>query len=218
MKASIDCNPRPIRNSRQPLTLDQIRHAAPSAFAAEPYRDMSQRYAYSPTVNVIEGMMCAGFQPFAAAQSRTAIDDKRAHTKHMIRFRAADIQPAVGDTFPEVVLINSHDGTSAYKLMGGLFRLVCTNGLVVGDSLIESANVRHTGNVIEQVTAGSMQIVENMPAVIDAVARWREIQLSQAAQTAFAEAAHVLRFANADGEVHTPIQPSQVAAVPSVRR
>jgi hypothetical protein len=199
-----------IRNNRQPLTVEQIRQAAPSAFATEPYREMSSRYAYIPTSQVIEGMIQAGFQPFAASQSRTKIDDKRDHTKHMIRFRAPMTALVVGETFPEIVLVNSHDGTSAYKLMAGLFRLVCSNGMIVADSMIESVNVRHTGRVIEEVTTGSVELVEKMPAAIDAVARWKQIQLSAAEQTAFAEAAHAVRFADAEGTITTPIQPSQL--------
>ena len=49
----------------------------------------------------------------------------------MIMFRHADSLPsvAVGDSLVEVVLVNSHDGTSSYKLMAGIFRLVCWNGM-----------------------------------------------------------------------------------------
>jgi len=209
MKATIDSNPRPVRRN-QPLTLEEIRRAAPSAFAAEPYGAMSSRYSYIPTSTIIEGMRQAGFAPFAASQSATKIDGKRGHTKHMIRFRSQASAVALGDTFPEIVLINAHDGSSAYKLMAGLFRLVCANGLVVADSMMESIHVKHTGNVLEQVATGSMELVERMPEVIDAVARWKAIQLSSDEQKAFAEAAHVLRFADAEGSVTTPITPGQL--------
>jgi hypothetical protein len=175
---------------------------------------MSSRYAYIPTVAVIEGMMRNGFQPFAASQSRTKIEDKRDHTKHMIRFRSPDMTALakVGDVFPEIVLVNSHDGTSAYKLMAGLFRLVCTNGMVVSDSMISTVNIWHTpnANVIEDVASGSVELVEHMPEAIDAVARWKDIQLSSAEQNAFAEAAHIVRFGDADGKVDTPITPAQL--------
>lgn len=203
--------PRAIRNNRQPLTLDQIRQAAPSAFAAEPYHGMSQRYTYLPTVDVIRGMMQAGFQPFAAMQSRTSIDDKREHTKHLIRFRAANVTVSnVGDVFPEIVLVNSHDGTSAYKLMAGMFRLVCGNGLIVADTMIASLSIKHSGNVIEQAARGSVELVDRMPAALDTVDRWKSLQLTTGEQSAFAAAAHVVRFADADGAVTTPIQPAQL--------
>lgn len=195
---------------RSVLTMEELQRKAPSAFASEPYHGMSSRYAYLPTSEVIAGMLQAGFQPFAASQSRCRLEDKREHTKHMIRFRQAGMDLQVGGTFPEIVLVNSHDGTSAYKLMGGIFRLVCGNGMIVADSLIDSVHVRHSGNIIEEVTHGSMELVERMPAAIDAIARWQQIQLAQAEQTVFAEAAHSLRFADSKGKINTPILPAQL--------
>lgn len=216
MNALVNVTPRAIRNARQPLTLEQIQSAAPSAFAEEPYHAMSSRYAYIPTSHVIRGMMDAGFQPFAAMQSRTSIEDRKTHTKHMIRFRMphdASIQRMVGDVFPEIVLVNSHDGTSAYKLMAGMFRLVCGNGMIIADSMIASLSIRHSGNVIEEAARGSIQLVEKMPEAIDTVSRWRNLQLTSGEQTALAEAAHVVRFADSEGKIDTPIQPAQLLQV-----
>lgn len=202
-----------IRSNRQPLTMDQIRSAAPSAFAVQPYNRMSLKYAYIPTANVIEGMFAAGFNVFQASQSRTRIEDKKDFTKHMIRFRAQSTALAVGDVFPEVVLINSHDGSSAYKLYAGLFRLVCSNGAIVADSLLGAISVRHSGNVIEEVAKGSIEIVEQMPKTIDCVARWKGALLSETEQSIYAQAAHALRFADNEGKVDAPIAPQQLLTV-----
>ncbi len=203
----------PIRSKAVPLTLEQIQRAAPSAFATEAYEGMSARYTYIPTSDVIRGMMDSGFQPFQASQSRTRIEGKREHTKHMIRFRAQNAAMVVGDSFPEVVLVNSHDGSSAYKLMAGIFRLVCSNGLIVADSMIGSVNVRHTGNVIAEVATGSIELVDHMPVAIDAIERWKQIQLTANDQSALAEAAHIVRFADSEGHVDTPIRPDQLLRV-----
>src|SRR5882762_7334975 len=164
------------------LSNEQIQAYAPSAFAVTPYHMQSSRYAFIPTSAVIDGMRQAGFLPVKASQSRTRIADKKEFTKHMIRFRSESsvaAQAIVGDSVLEAVLINSHDGTSAYKLMCGIFRFVCSNGMVVADSLLESINIRHTGNVIEEVVAGSNRILENGPRVMDTVQAWKGIQLSQ---------------------------------------
>jgi hypothetical protein len=179
------------------LSNEQIQHYAPSAFAAQPYAAQSSRYAFIPTVNVIDGMRAAGFLPVMASQSRTRIADKREFTKHMIRFRSASSigQAAiVGDSVLEAVLINSHDGSSAYKLMAGVFRFVCSNGMVVADSLLESIHVRHTGNVIEEVISGTTHLLEQAPTVQDTIRQWGSIQLSQPEQRLLAEQAHSLRF------------------------
>ncbi|VCY70289.1 hypothetical protein BANRA_02956 [Escherichia coli] len=31
-------------------------------------------------------------------------------------------------TFPEIILLNSHDGSSSYQMLPGYFRAICTNG------------------------------------------------------------------------------------------
>lgn len=47
------------------------------------------------------------------------------------------MSPAFGwgrtSTFPETVLLNADDGTSAYRVMSGVFRLVCPNEMIVAD-------------------------------------------------------------------------------------
>lgn len=202
--------PTRIRGSRNPITLDDIQRVAPSAFAVEPYQGMSSRYSYIPTSDVIRGMMAAGFQPFAAQQSRTAIEDRKAYTKHLIRFRHPDTAITVGGIHPEIVLINSHDGSSAYKLMAGLFRLVCGNGMIVADSMIESVSLRHSGNVIQEAAERSLGLISRMPETMDTVARWRGMLLTSGEKEAYATAAHAVRFADSDGVVDTPITPVQL--------
>lgn len=196
------------------LSNEQIQAYAPSAFAATPYHAQSSRYAFIPTVAVIEGMRNAGFLPVKASQSRCRLADKKEFTKHMIRFRAASAVSSsaiVGDSVLEAVLINSHDGTSAYKLMCGIFRFVCSNGMVVADSLLESIHIRHTGNVIEEVIAGSNRILENGPRVMNTVDTWKGLQLSQPEQKLLSETAHSLRFpVDEEGHSHTDVTPDML--------
>lgn len=198
-----------------PLTLDMVRQYAPSAFATHAHESRSDRYVYIPTVNVIEGMMKAGYQPFSASQSRSRIEGKSEFTKHMIRFRHADVSNSlvVGDVIPEVVLVNSHDGTSAYKLIAGMFRLVCSNGLMIADSTVDSISVMHKGNIIAEVVEASNHIIENSGKALDSAKAWSNLQLTDGEQNAFAEAAHTVRFADAEGKVHTPITAAQLLQI-----
>jgi hypothetical protein len=141
----------PMTSARnQPLTTDDIARLAPSALAREASDGMSQRYTYIPTIDVIDGMREAGFLPFRATQSGTRDTSRSEHTKHMIRFRHADSLPsvAVGDSLVEVVLVNSHDGTSSYKLMAGIVRLVCWNGMVVGEIKARPVDIVFTDRLL----------------------------------------------------------------------
>lgn len=199
-------------NSNSPLTIDQIGQYAPSAIALQAHSSRSERYEYIPTLDVIKGMSNAGFMPFNATQSKTRTADKKEFTKHMIRFRQmSDMQvnAIVGNAVPEIVLVNSHDGTSAYKLMLGLWRFVCSNGMMVGSTL-STVRVKHQGDIVAQVIEASLLLANNAPAVLDTVNQWQALQLTTGEQSALASAAHVLRFADAEGHVKTPITPAQL--------
>ena len=206
-------NQNAIMRQQIPLTLDALRHFAPSAFATEAHESRSVRYTYIPTSEVIAGLMREGFQPFKATQSRSRIEGKYEFTKHMIRFRHPDSFAAiqrVGDSVPEVVLVNSHDGTSAYKLSAGLFRLVCSNGLMVADSTVGMLSIMHKGNIVDQVIEGSFEIVAQSEKALAKSDEWGRLALTAGEQGAFADVARELRFADAEGTIQTPITATQL--------
>jgi hypothetical protein len=203
-----------INRHQVPLTLDEIAQRAPSALATRPYDAMSAKYTYVPTLGVIEAMIKAGFQPFSAVQSRTRIAGKGAFTKHMLRFRHQDVAQSlvVGAVIPEVVLINSHDGTCAYKLIAGLYRLVCSNGMMVSDAEIDAINITHKGNIVGEVIEGSHKLIADTQRSLGTVQNWTQLQLTDGEQHAFASAAHTLRFADSEGKTTTPITADQLLA------
>ena len=196
-----------VGKQHEPLSLEEIKRKAPSAFAIEPHSSRSARYTYISTSNVIEGMIRSGFQPFSASQSSSHIEGKRDFTKHMIRFRRAGaVVSKVGDVIPEIVLINSHDGTSTYKLLAGLIRLACLNGLMVSDAELAALTIKHTGDILQNVVEGSARLIEDSAKVLDTVGNWQQLQLTNGEQLALAESARTLRFGDSEGKVDTPIK------------
>lgn len=204
------------KSGNEPLTNEQIMHAAPSAFAGEKHESRSERYAYIPTSEVIDGLRSNGFVPMFAKQGNSRVPGKADFTKHLIRFRhegqKAGMQK-VGDTYPEVILVNSHDGTSAYKIMAGLFRLVCLNGMVVSDREFANVSIPHKGNVTDLVIEGSYTVLDESRRALEAADAWAGVTLSRDEQRAMAESAHTLRFGDTDGETETPITPEQLLTV-----
>lgn len=63
-----------------------------------------------------------------------------------------------GKQGPEIILLNSHDGTSSYHMLPELFRAVCTNGLVCGESF-GKVRVPHKGDVVSQVFEGAYVVL-----------------------------------------------------------
>lgn len=125
----------PVLRSEQPLSDDQIRAVVPSIFADAPHESRSERYSYIPTAAVLAKLRKEDFQPFMVCQTRVRQDERRDYTKHMIWLRhASQINGAEAN---EIILLNSHDGTSSYQMLAGMFRFVCQNGLVCGDTVAD---------------------------------------------------------------------------------
>ena len=199
-----------------PLSDGELAQLAPSAFATEAHSSRSARYAYIPTADVIAGLRREGFAPVLARQTRPRDADRSGHTKHLIRFRhegQASQPRRVGMTFPEVVLINSHDGTSAYHVTAGVFRLACLNGMVVSDGPERSVKVPHKGDVVRQVIEGSFEVLDASRQAIEAADAWAGVTLNRDEQHILADAARVLRFGDEAGNVSTPIQAEQFLTV-----
>jgi hypothetical protein len=139
-------------------------------------------------------MRDAGFHPVFAKQSSTRDASKETFTKHLIRFRSLEPQFQVGDSAIETILINSHDGTSRYKLIMGVIRFFCENGLVVSDGMVGSVSIMHTGNIVREVVESTRRIFEQAPVVSRAINKWRTIDLQPSEQMILAQAAHSYRF------------------------
>ena len=187
--------------SKSPLSLDAIRHAASSIFAESAHSSRSSRYAYIPTSEVLSRLMQEGFQVFAAMQGGSRDEEKRGFTKHLIRLRHASQSLSVGGTHNEIVLMNSHDGTSSYRLMAGVFRLVCSNGLVVSQDSLADVRIAHKGNVADLVLDGCVEVLERLPEVSNQIQEMQELRLSSQEQAVFARAALVAKY----GEEGAPL-------------
>lgn len=192
--------------SDSPLSDEQIFSAAPSVFADAPHNSRSARYAYIPTCEVVNGLRGEGFQPFMACQARSRIEGKAEFTKHMIRFRHQN--QIIGDTANEIILVNSHDGTSSYQMLAGCFRFVCHNGLICG-SEIEDFRIRHSGDVLTNVIEGAYHIVDEFEQVDSTKELMQSVVLSPGQQSAFANAALQLRY---DPDDNVPIEAHKLNA------
>lgn len=199
----------------QALSNEQLQRVAPSIFATAPWERVSERYAFIPTIQVVDALRGEGFLPVKAMQSKTRIVGKGDFTKHLIRFRRAqDLEIEKGTELPEIVLVNSHDRSSSYQLSAGIFRLVCSNGMIVKSSSFGDIKVQHSGNIVDRVIEGSYSIINDMPKVLEQVESMKAITLGNHEQHAFAKAALELRYpTNEAGNSRAPIEPDQLLKV-----
>ncbi|SAL45406.1 hypothetical protein AWB64_04810 [Caballeronia sordidicola] len=199
----------PMLRADSPLSDDQIRRVAPSIFADGKHQSRSERYTYIPTIDVLRGLRNEGFQPFMVCQTRVRDLDKREHTKHMLRLRPAT--EITGQDVNEIILLNSHDGSSSFQLLAGAFRFVCHNGMVAGDT-VRDIRVHHKGNVVQNVINGAFDVLDGFDLIREQKDGMRTIELNRDEQHAFARSALALRYDPTDAEAPAPIIESQLLA------
>lgn len=198
----------------QALTLDDIRHKAPSVFAEQPWGEVSDNYRMFPTSQIVTKMIANGFTPVQAMQTKPRKEDRTPFAKHVIRFRQyGQVENPTGTEVPEIVLLNSHDGRSSYKLMLGFWRIVCSNGLIVASSMVDEVRVRHSGkeSLIDDVIEGSYKLIEEAPKAIEQINNWKSLILDTREQTAFASSALELRDSALKISASTILEPRRDA-------
>ncbi|MET3645414.1 hypothetical protein ABIC60_000026 [Phyllobacterium ifriqiyense] len=176
---------------REALDNEALYRHVPSIFAREAHGSRSERYVYVPTIDIVEGLRREGWFPFFAVQAVPRDGDRMGHAKHMLRLRRDD---GIGKPeAAEVIIVNSHDGTSSYQMFAGMLRFVCTNSLVAGERF-EEVRVPHKGNIQHDIIEGVYTVAEDFPRLIDASETMKEITLAADERHVLAEASLVARY------------------------
>lgn len=133
--------------------------------ATHAYEGMSSRYQFISTKDVITTFNEQGFEVSSVQYPKVRKASKEGFNSHLVRMRQTGLS-SYNEEVPEVIIINSHDGTKALRLSLGFFRFVCANGLVVGDMLADTGRVMHKGNATTGVLNFISEYSKNVNAKI----------------------------------------------------
>lgn len=150
------------------LTKDQVRELVPVAFLNEPTSTkVSKDYLMVNTETIIDDLAKLGWLPVTAAQRKARKSEKATiFSKHMISFQNPNIMikgKNGDDAYPRIILTNSHDGFNSFQFRVGIYRLVCSNGLVVADEEFSAFRIRHTGYTFQELRLVVSQAVADLP-------------------------------------------------------
>ena len=179
------------------LSNEQIREVAPTVFAEKPADNVSKHYTHIPTAQVLEDMKKLGWGVVDAQQVKARKNTTKGFQKHLVTFRNPDvvINGADGDTvFPQILLTNSHDGKNAFTFTAGLFRLVCSNGLVIADEKFNDVKMRHMGYTFEDLQVQIKDMVEQLPLTVESMNKMKAVELNVKQMKALAEKSLTTRF------------------------
>lgn len=156
---------------------------------------LSARYVHVDSERVVDAMVAEGFQ-IASVQTATSRNANSAFGRHMIDFRHPDM-PSIGDAVPRIVFVNSHDGSTRASALAGVFRFVCSNGLVVGNTMYQE-KLRHSGAAATTLVERMQALAKNTAPLFTQIDRWSKVDMSAERRRDFARMAAQLRWADAD--------------------
>ena len=186
------------------LSNDQILTMAPSAGAIFPLAAVSDRYSFLPTIEVVDMLRKEGWFPTVAQEVRTRKQERAGFQKHLIRLQHDNL--VLGDEATECILINSHDRSCAYQLSIGVYRFVCSNGMMVGETF-EKVSVRHMGFNPDDIIDASYEVIENAPLIAENVNSYKGIHLGEGERLAYAASCLPLLYEDPE---EAPIRPARL--------
>lgn len=176
------------------LTEETLRRQAPSVFASGPMAGVSSRYTFVPTARIVDGLREQDWVPVNVEEQRIRNETRRGFQKHLIRFRRAEQMETLDEWNVELVLVNSHDRGCAYQLHAGIYRRICSNGLVLSEGSFEAIRFRHAGLLGDEVVQASFRLLEYVPKVGELVQRFRARALDVRESLDLARHALLLRY------------------------
>lgn len=188
-------------NNITSISLDTAKDLAPAIFATSPAPTIkSPKYQFTPTFEVIDHMQDMGYVLTGVKQSNSNVELRKNWGIHITRFQHPDLyiknpQGAI-EARPEVVLINSHDGTRPIQFEMGLFRLVCENGLVIKDKDMGSFRERHTKMNFQEVKNLIDEKVSGLQGIVNTISKWNMVEMTDKQRYQFAVEALALRLSD----------------------
>ena len=164
------------------LTKDQLKELCPVAFKDAPTNPkVTDKYLFVNTETIVDDLDKLGWKPVSAAMRKSRGKDT-IFSKHMVSFQNPDIKITSKDgdnAFPRIIMTNSHDGLQAFKFSVGIFRLVCSNGLVVADEKFSDFKIRHKGYTFTELRDVVAQAVKDLPNKVEVLNKMRNKILTQ---------------------------------------
>ena len=180
--------------SVNPLNNQELKELAPTLFTSEPHYEVSDKYHFIPTIEVIEQIKSHNWYPVSVSQADVRDEAKDGYQQHCVRFRHFENLLNPQDNAVELLLFNSHDRTNSFSISAGIYRFVCANGLVVSDSVFESYKIKHIGDRDNDVANAVAKITAIKDKLLDKIKTLSNIQLSNLEKQSFAKLAIPLRF------------------------
>jgi len=183
-----------------PISLEAAREKAPAIFAEGPHSRLSKNYKFTSSLELISHFDSLGFKLTNAKQSssKNANPLYTQYGTHIMEFQSPELYMKDNrggiEGRPTIMVINNHNGDRPLQIEAGIFRLVCSNGLVIKTQDFGSMKERHIKYNIDEVKQILDQKVSTVEHAVANINRWISREMSSKEQFAFATEALALRL------------------------
>ena len=153
-------------------------------------------YSHVVTMNPVKVLMDAGWMPREVITLKPRKEKLKGFQRHRVRFFNPNL-PQVNGSYVEILLTNAYDARSSFILQLGVFRLICANGMVVGDTF-NRESVRHVGYADQKIYDAIQKLLPQTETILSAVDRYSSTILEENEQKIFGRSILEMRFGEED--------------------
>ena len=138
----------------------------------------SNKFGFISSENLVSRLESQGLKLDSVVESkiRKNRELRQGYQKHVLRFNTGHVNRH-GKL--QLLAINSHEGSSALTFRLGFYRMVCSNGLIIGSDLIPQIKVRHTQNGLLKLDDSLDELMEYKTVAMDNIQLMENKKLNQ---------------------------------------
>jgi hypothetical protein len=160
----------------------------------QPHARVSAKYQLVPTKLIAQKFFDLGFKVDDYKSVRVRDASRIGYQKHFVRLsHPTMLTTKHNDVKLQLLVTNSHDGSSSFSIKLGIFRLVCSNGLVVGTTF-ESVTLRHTGMILQEIDGAIEKMVAQVKKLDAVLEKMKGITLTTEQIRSFYDKAVKVRY------------------------
>jgi hypothetical protein len=140
---------------------------------------LTDNYKLAKTGDLINKVKALGFTVDKFVALKTRKIERRGYQKHRVLFSSESLATEHNKEGKlQLLMTNSHDGSSSVVFQLGFFRYICSNGLVAGQMVGEPIRVRHIGkNFDEKLEQAVIEVAARAKLLDEAINKLKSISL-----------------------------------------
>ena len=159
-------------------SIEEVKMVVPAAFSKTPSPLRSEKYSFVSTEELLDSFAKLNWLPYASKQNGGG-----QYARHMVRLNNEDLgymKLKSDNVKPQIILDNSHNGGSCAQIHMGLFRLVCSNGLVIAmPGMYTNVKFRHMGVDFNELKELMEKIATQYTAVGTRIEEMLDVKMDQ---------------------------------------